>query len=100
MLSIMKLTDEAVGVVDAKYGQGVITIGDFAQLNEKSVEGLCRVLLRPGGTTRGGGGVQSWGFSVSDGWGEPTRHDILYIYIFKGLDTCSCTHMFSSPGSA
>ena len=38
MLSIMKLTDEAVGVVDAKYGQGVITIGDFAQLNEKSMD--------------------------------------------------------------
>ena len=44
MLSIMKLTDESVGVVVANNGQGIITIDDFAQLNEKSVEGLFRVL--------------------------------------------------------
>ena len=53
MLSIMKLTDEAIGVVVAKDGQGIIIIDDFAQLNEKSVEGLCRVLKRLGGTTGG-----------------------------------------------
>ena len=44
MLSITKLIDEADGVVAANNGQGLITIDDFAQLNEKSVEGLCWVL--------------------------------------------------------
>ena len=44
MLSIMKLTDEALGVVVAKDGQGIIIIDDFSQLNEKSVEGLFWVL--------------------------------------------------------
>ena len=44
MLSRMNLTDEAVGVVVANDGQGIIKIDDFAQLNEKSVEGLFRVL--------------------------------------------------------
>ena len=33
MLSIMKLTDEFVGVVVAKNGQGLITIDYFSQLN-------------------------------------------------------------------
>ena len=62
MLSRMNLTDEAVGVVVANDGQGIITIDDLAQLNEKSVEGLYRVLLRPGGTT---GGVSSTIIAVS-----------------------------------
>ena len=53
MLYIMKLTYEAVGVVVANFGQGLITINDFAKLNEKSVEGLCWVLRRNRGTTRG-----------------------------------------------
>ena len=53
MLSRMRLTDEAFGVVVANDGQGIIKIDDFAQLNEKSVEGLYRVLQRPGGTTWG-----------------------------------------------
>ena len=44
MSSIMKLTDEAVGVVVTNNGKEIITIDDFAQLNEKSVESLCRVL--------------------------------------------------------
>ena len=44
MLSRMRLIDEAVGVVVAKYGQGLITIDDFTQLNEKYVEGLFQVL--------------------------------------------------------
>ena len=44
MLSIMKLTDETVGVVVANDGQGIIIIDDFSQLNEKSVEGLFWVL--------------------------------------------------------
>ena len=44
MLSWMKLTDKAASVVVANDGQGVITIKDFAQLNDKAVESLCRVL--------------------------------------------------------
>ena len=47
----MKLTDEDVGVVVANGGQGLITIDDFAQLDEKFVEDICGVLQRPGGTT-------------------------------------------------
>ena len=53
MLSWMKLTDKAASFVVANDGQGVITIKDFAQLNDKAVESLCRVLWRPGGTTWG-----------------------------------------------
>ena len=45
MLAQMKLTDEAVGAVVANDGQGLIKI-----LNEKSVEGLCKVLQKSGGT--------------------------------------------------
>ena len=44
MFSRMKLTNEAVGVVVANDGQGLITIDYFAPLNDKSVEGLYRVL--------------------------------------------------------
>ena len=40
MLPQMKLTNKDVGVVIAKDGQGLITIDDFTQLNEKYVEGL------------------------------------------------------------
>ena len=58
MMSRMNLTEGAVAVFIANNGQGLITIDDFSQLNEKSVEGLCRVLRRPGGTT---GGVSNSG---------------------------------------
>ena len=51
MLSGMMLKYESVGVVVANDVQGIITIDNFAQLNMKSVEGLCQVLQRPGGTT-------------------------------------------------
>ena len=44
MLSQMKLTYEAVGVVVENDGQGIITIGDFSQLNDKYAEGLCQVM--------------------------------------------------------
>ena len=37
MLSWMKLTDEAAGVIVANYGQGLIMIDDILQLSEKSV---------------------------------------------------------------
>ena len=46
MLSRMNMADEAVGVVVANNGQGLMKIDDFAQLNEKSVEGLFWVLIR------------------------------------------------------
>ena len=47
MLSIMKLIDEAVGVVVSKDGQGIIRIDGFTQLNEKPMESLCQILRRP-----------------------------------------------------
>ena len=53
MLSSMKLTYEGVGVVVANNDQGIITIYDLAQLNYKSVEGICQVLQMSGGTTGG-----------------------------------------------
>ena len=62
MLSGMNLKHEAFAVVVANNGQGLITIDYFYQLNEKSVEGLCQVLIRPGGTT---GGVSNTRFAVS-----------------------------------
>ena len=59
MLSIMKLIYEADVVVVANNGQGLITLDDSGQLNEKSVEGISRVLRRPGGTTGGGCSILS-----------------------------------------
>ena len=44
VLARMNITGKDVGVVVAYNGQGLITIDDFSQLNNKSVEGLCRVL--------------------------------------------------------
>ena len=63
MLYRMKITDEFIGVVVANDGQGIISVDDFAQLNEKSVEGICWVLLRPGGNTCG---VSNPGVAVSE----------------------------------
>ena len=63
ILSRMKLADESSGVIVDNGGQGLITIHDFSQLNEKFVEGLCRLLIRPGGTT---GGVSNTGVAVSE----------------------------------
>ena len=54
MLSRMNMADEAVGVVVANNGQGLIKIDDFAQLNEKSVEGIFWVLRRNLGATAWG----------------------------------------------
>ena len=53
MLYRMKMTDEYIGVVVANDGQGITTIDEFPQLSEKSVEGLCWVLQRHGGTIWG-----------------------------------------------
>ena len=55
------MKDEAVGVVVDNNGQGLITIDDFAQLNEKYVEGL---FLFYKDLERLQGGVQSWGCSI------------------------------------
>ena len=63
MLSWMKLIDKSVGVVVANYGQGLITIDDFAHSNEKSVEGICGFLRRPGRTE---GGLSNPEVSVSE----------------------------------
>ena len=61
MLSIMKLTDEAVAVFISNDGQEIIIMDDFSQLNEKSVKGICRVLRNPGGNT---GVASNPGFSM------------------------------------
>ena len=88
ILSRMNLTDEAVGVVVAKYGQGIITIDDFVQLNEKSVEGLCQVLRRSRGTT---GGVSNPGFSVPVMAESNPQGMIYYIKHFRMIGY-TCTH--------
>ena len=44
MIARMKLTDEAVGSVIANDGQVIIAIDNFAQFNEKYLEGLFRVM--------------------------------------------------------
>ena len=59
----MRLTDEAARVVIANYGQGIISIDDFPQFNEKFVECLCRVLFRTVVTT---GGKDKPGVAVSE----------------------------------
>ena len=61
MLVRMGLTAEAAAVVVDAGGQGLVSIDDFAQLNEKSVQGLCQRLRRPGGQTNG---VVNHGVSV------------------------------------
>ena len=93
MLSIMKLTDKAVGVVVSNNGQGRITIDDFAQLNEKSVEGLFRVLWRPGGTIYG---VSNPRIAVSAMAEVKLQGIIYYIQISKGLGARSCTQILIS----
>ena len=82
MLSRMKLTDETVCVVVANYGQGLITIDDFAQLNENSLEGLCRVLRRPGGPI---GGVSNPEVAVSEMAEENLQGMNYYIKHFKRI---------------
>ena len=50
VLAWIKLTDEAVGAIVSNDGQGLIMIDGFSQFHEKSAEGLCQVLQRPGVT--------------------------------------------------
>ena len=49
-----KLTDDSATVAFAEKGQGITYRNDFSQLDEKSVENLCRVLCRPRGSIMGG----------------------------------------------
>ena len=63
VLSRSKLMDEAIGVVVANYGKGIITINYFDQLNEKYVEGLCWFPQIPRGIA---GGVSNPGVAVSE----------------------------------
>ena len=88
MLSWMKLIDKAFGVIISNDGQGIITIDDFTQLNEKSVESLCQVLRRPGGTT---GGVTNTRVAVSAIDEANLQVMIYYIKHFKRIG-CTCTH--------
>ena len=87
MLSIMKLANESVGVVIANDGQGIVTIDDFAQLDKESVEGLYRVLQRPGGTA---GGVSNTGVAVLAMAEANLQGIIYYIKKFKRIG-CTCT---------
>ena len=84
----MKLTEEAVAVIVANNSQGLITIDYFAHLNDKSVEGLCWVLRRPGGTTRG---VFNPGVAVSEMDEANLQGMIYYINHFKRIGH-TCTH--------
>ena len=82
----MKLTYESVGVVVPNDGQGLITIDDFYQLNEKYVEGLCRVLRSPIGTT---GGLSNPRAAVSKMAEANIQRMIYYIKTFKRIShTC------------
>ena len=82
MLSRMKLTDKAVCAVAANDGQGIITIDDFDQSNEKYVEGLCWVLLSTGGTTEG---VSNTGVAVSAMAEENLQGIIYHIKSLKSI---------------
>ena len=88
MLVRMGLTNEAATVVVAADGQGLVTIDDFAQLNEKSVEGVCRSLRRPGGQTNG---VVNRGVSVSAMAESNLQGMIYYIKHFKRVSR-TCTY--------
>ena len=88
MLSRMKLKYEAVGIIFANNGQGIITIDDFAQLNDKYVGGLCQVLQMPGGTTRR---VSNTGVVVS-AMGEANLQGMIYYIKHLKRIGRTCTH--------
>ena len=88
MFSRTRLTDKTIGDVVDIVGQGLITIDDFDQLNEKSVEGICRVIRRPVGTT---GGVSNPGVAVSEMAEANLQRMIYYINHFKRIGR-TCTH--------
>ena len=88
MISRLKPTGQADGVVVANDGQGLITIDDSSQLNDKYVEGLCRDLPTPGGNTRG---VLNYGVVVSEMTKANQQGMIYYIKYFKSIEH-TCTH--------
>ena len=93
MLSQMTLTDESIGVFVANCFQGLITIDDFDQLNEKSVEGLCQVLRNPGGTIW----VLSNNWITVSGIDEARLQGIIYyIKYFKRIGR-TCMHADFDP---
>ena len=61
VLSRLNLKFEAVFVAVASDGLYLIMIDDLYQLNEKYVEVICKVLLRPGETTGGGSNTSEIG---------------------------------------
>ena len=84
----MNLTYESVGVIVANDDLGIITIDNFAHLNEKYVDDICRILLRPGEIT---GGVSNPGFAVSEMAEANLQEMIYYIKHFKRIRR-TCTH--------
>ena len=84
----MDLTDETVDVVVANDGQEIIMVDDLSQLNEKSVEGLYRVLQSPGGNT---GDVSNPGVEVSAVPEVNLQGIIYYIKIINRIGH-TCTH--------
>ena len=88
MLARTNLTYEAVGAVVANDGQGIIMIDVFAQSNEKSAEGLFRVLRSPGETKIV---VSNPGVSVSEIAETNLQGMIYYIKTFKKIGR-TCTH--------
>ena len=90
MLSWMNLTDEAGCLIISNDGQGLITIDDFSQLNEKFLDGLCQVLQRPGGNIEG---VSNPGVSVSAIAKENLQGIIYYIKHFETIGR-TCMHAY------
>ena len=80
MLSQTNMTDEAVSVVVANDGQGIIMIDNFAQLNENCLDGLYRILPRHVGTT---GRVSNPGVVISEMAEANLQGMIYYIKHFK-----------------
>ena len=88
MLSRIKLIEKSVAVVFANDSQWLIIVDGFTQLNDKSVEVICRVLRNPGGTA---GGVSNPGVAVSAMAEANLQRVIYYIKHFKRIWR-TCTH--------
>ena len=90
VLAQMNLIYESVGVIIANDGQGIITIDDIAQLNEKYVEVIYQVLRRDGGTE---GGMSNPGVAESAMDEANLQVMIYYINKFKRIGH-TCTHAY------
>ena len=86
----MRSKRQYVAVVVTNDGQGLVTIDDVSQLNEKSVEGLFRVLRRPGGTS---GRVSNPGVAVSLMAEANLQRVIYYTKHFKRIRH-TCKHAY------